>query len=334
MNSPLLSVIIPCYNVSAFLNKSLESVLNQSYRNLEILLIDDGSTDETGAICDSWTAKDPRIITIHQKNAGLPATRAIGLKKVKGELITFVDADDWIHPEMYSLMVKALLAENADIAQCGVCDTFKNGLEIRYINRRCSDIKADYTVHDRIEGCQKILRDIEWQSYMWNKIYKKEILEGIQFPIGRGLDEDASVMHLIFDNANKSVYLESEMYYYFHREGSICSSTDLKSVSKKIFDRCSCRWERYLFVKNHPDYQDMINEVGNRFVSAALASLRFIYKHRECFASDYPSILRKEILTVNLTSYLPLYFSRLKIVEYFLYRNTFPLYRILIKSMK
>ena len=335
MNSnPLLSIIVPCYNVSAFLDRCLESIVNQSYHNIEILLIDDGSTDKTGEQCEMWAAKDNRIIVIHQENLGSSATRARGIKIVKGDLITFVDADDWIHPQMYSLMVRALCTENADISQCGVCDTFKSSAGILYKNRKCTCIKADYTVHNRVEGCLKILRDIEWQSYMWNKIYKRAILEKIQFPIGRGLDEDASVMHLIFNNAKKSVYLNSEMYYYFHREDSICSSKDIKSVAKKFFDRCSCRWERYLFVKQNADYHNIINEVGNRFVSAALMSLRFVYRHRELFSPDYPEILKKRILAIHLTEYLPLYFSKLKKVEYFLYRKAFPLYRMLVKYIK
>ena len=335
MNSnPLLSIIVPCYNVSAFLDRCLESIVNQSYHNIEILLIDDGSTDKTGEQCEMWAAKDNRIIVIHQENLGSSATRARGIKIVKGDLITFVDADDWIHPQMYSLMVRALCTENADISQCGVCDTFKSSAGILYKNRKCTCIKADYTVHNRVEGCLKILRDIEWQSYMWNKIYKRAILEKIQFPIGRGLDEDASVMHLIFNNAKKSVYLNSEMYYNFHREDSICSSKDIKSVAKKFFDRCSCRWERYLFVKQNADYHNIINEVGNRFVSAALMSLRFVYSHRELFSPDYPEILKKRILAIHLTEYLPLYFSKLKKVEYFLYRKAFPLYRMLVKYIK
>lgn len=333
-NIPLLSIIVLCYNVSAFLDRCLESIVNQSYHNTEILLINDGSTDKTGERCEMWATKDNRIQVIHQKNLGLSATRSKGVKIAKGDLITFVDADDWIHPQMYSLMIGVLCSENADIAQCGVCDTFKTSTGILYKNRKCTNIKADYTVHNRVEGCLKILRDIEWQSYMWNKIYKKELLKQIQFPIGRGLDEDASVMHLIFNNAKKSVYLNSEMYYYFHREGSICSSKDPKSVAKKLFDRCSCRWERYLFVKQNTDYHNILNEVGNRFVSAALMSLRFVYSHRTFFSPDYPEILRKRILAIHLTEYLPLYFSKLKRVEYFLYRKAFPLYRILAKCIK
>lgn len=124
MNEPLLSIIVPCFNVASFMPRCIESLTNQYYTNVEILLIDDGSTDDTPILCDQYVRGDSRIKVIHQGNLGASATREIGLKNMSGDFVTFVDADDWIHPDMYSIMMQALIESKADIAQCGVCDTY------------------------------------------------------------------------------------------------------------------------------------------------------------------------------------------------------------------
>lgn len=124
MNEPLLSIIVPCFNVASFMPRCIESLTNQYYTNVEILLIDDGSTDDTPILCDQYVKVDSRIKVIHQENHGSSATREIGLKHIGGDFVTFVDADDWIHPDMYSIMMQALIESKTDIAQCGVCDTY------------------------------------------------------------------------------------------------------------------------------------------------------------------------------------------------------------------
>lgn len=121
--------------------------------------------------------------------------------------------------------------------------TYGNESQIEYKHRITDKITSDYQIYNKISGVLKILDDKEWQSYMWNKIYRKKLFDNIQFPKGRGLDEDLSVMHLIFHNASSSIYINSEFYYYLHREGSICSSIDKASQVKKLIDRNAARWE-------------------------------------------------------------------------------------------
>ena len=118
MNKPLLSIIVPCYNVASFLPRCIESLIKQTYVNVEILLIDDGSTDDTPILCDQYAKVDSRVKVIHQENHGSSASREIGLKHIKGDFVTFVDADDWVHPDMYSIMTQDLIESKADIAQC------------------------------------------------------------------------------------------------------------------------------------------------------------------------------------------------------------------------
>lgn len=113
MNKPLLSIIVPCYNVASFLPRCIESLIKQTYVNVEILLIDDGSTDDTPILCDQYAKVDSRVKVIHQENHGSSASREIGLKHIKGDFVTFVDADDWVHPDMYSIMTQDLIESKA-----------------------------------------------------------------------------------------------------------------------------------------------------------------------------------------------------------------------------
>ena len=115
----LVSVIVPVYNVEAYLDECLESICSQTYRNLEIILADDGSTDKSGEICDIWQAKDPRIRVIHQQNAGVSCARNAGLEICTGDLISFVDSDDWLDLQMFEKLVSCLSENDADAAMCG-----------------------------------------------------------------------------------------------------------------------------------------------------------------------------------------------------------------------
>ena len=337
MNKPLLSIIVPCYNVASFLPRCIESLIKQTYVNVEILLIDDGSTDDTPILCDQYAKVDSRVKVIHQENHGSSASREIGLKHIKGDFVTFVDADDWVHPDMYSIMTQDLIESKADIAQCGVCDTYihtyGNESQIEYKHRITDKITSDYQIYNKISGVLKILDDKEWQSYMWNKIYRKKLFDNIQFPKGRGLDEDLSVMHLIFHNASSSIYINSEFYYYLHREGSICSSIDKASLVKKTIDRNTARWERYQFTLSHEEYHEMLCKMQNIVVSVGLQSLRFIYKNQSFFDKQFISTLKNRLLSLSKIKLMPEFFYKMKKIEWFLFRYSFPLYYFAVKKL-
>lgn len=330
MSNPTLTVIVPCYNVSLYLKKCVDSILNQYYKDLDIILIDDGSTDETPSICDCLAQKDKRIRVFHQKNKGSSKCREIGIKSSKGDFITFVDADDWIHSEMYSIMMSALIESSADIVQCGVCDAFIQNQQIIYKHRYTDVISPEFEVYDKREGVLKVLDDCEWHSYMWNKIYRKNILSNIKFPL-RGLDEDLSIMHQIFHNASSSIYIKSELYYYLHRSGSICSANDKKSITKKIIDRNNARWERYQFTLQHSEYHNMLNKMQNIVVSVGLQSLRYIQKNKDSFDKSFVTGLKKKLLSLSNIQLMTEYFSRIKKVEWFLFRKMPTIYYISIK---
>lgn len=332
MSSPLLSVIIPCYNGEKYIEKCINSIKEQSYHNLEILIIDDGSTDKSLHICNNIAKTDARIKVVHHENKGSSATRKIGINIASGEYITFVDVDDWIHPQMYEFMMKGMISENADIAQCGVCNAYllHNG-QIELKHRLYSQITDTYQKYNRVEGVLKILDDKEWHSYMPNKIYKKEVFQNVVFPIGRFLDEDLSIMHQIFHNCHLSIYFNSEFYYYL--QGSVTQTKNDKNMAKKIADRCNARWERYLFTKEHKEYFPMLNKMHNIFISVSIVGLRWAIKNPKYFSHRFIDDLEKRIREnpLKLNKQLNKFFSLKKKVEYFLIQKTPLFYKLIIK---
>lgn len=335
MEDILLSVIVPCYNGEKYIKKCLNSIIKQTFSNLEIIIIDDGSTDNTFSICKNIAQQDARIQIFHQDNKGLPATRKIGVNISKGAYVTFVDADDWIHPQMYEIMMQGIIQENADIAQCGVCNAFMQpDKHILLKHKYCDKISNKYQVYNKKDGTLKILDDKEWHSYMWNKIYKKDILKNINFPIGRFLDEDLSVMHQIFHQANSSIYFSSEFYYYL--QGSVTQIKDNKNKAKKILDRCEARWERYMFTKEHKEYDSMINKMQNIFLSVSLTSLRWAYRHPEYFSHQDIENLKQRIFSnpLPINKQMDEYFSFEKKIEYILFKTTPFFYQKILKLLK
>lgn len=335
MNDPLLSVIVPCYNGEKFIKKCIDSIIKQTYVNLEILIIDDGSTDNSYQICMTLAEHDPRIRIIHQENKGSSLTRKIGVENVNGDYVTFVDADDWIHPQMYEFMMKGMLREDADIAQCGVCNVLSlpNG-QYQLKHRKCSVITDEYQTYNRIDGTLRILSDVEWQSYVWNKIYKKELFKNVIFPIGRFLDEDLSIMHQLYHQADKSIYFLSEFYYYL--SGSLTQPKNDKHFAKKIIDRCNARWERYLFTKEHKEYSSMLNKMHNIYISVTLAAIRWDAKHPGNISQHDIDIFKERIKNnpLSLKKQMKEFFSLGKKVEYQLFRRIPALYEGLLQIIK
>lgn len=331
MNTTLLTVIVPCYNMEKYLNKCIESITRQMYTMIDILLIDDGSSDNTPALCDEWRKKDKRIRVIHKKNEGLAYARKTGIENTKTKYVTFVDADDQIHPDMYQIMMKGMLKESADISQCGVCDIYENGI---IKNRVTNIINDNYTVHDRVQSVIYILDDTIWRSYMWNKIFEVSLFKDITFPYGRGLDEDTSIMHELFHKVNKTIYFQSEFYYYLARSGSISKAIDIKSKAKNVYDRCNARNERYLFTAKHEEYKEMLIKMKNISVSVNISGLRFIAKHEDLFPKGYFVQLLKNTKNTNLLykELMPSFFSKLKKIEFIMLKMCPYLHYLIFKT--
>ena len=208
----LISVIVPVYNVEEYIRECLDSIINQTYKKLEIILVDDGSTDKSGEICEEYRAKDNRIKVIHQENAGLSDARNAGIEIAVGNYIQFIDSDDYIDDDMIETLYNLIIENDADISMCSNY-ILKDGIK----SCECSNKKY---IYDRREALKEILIDETVRSYSWNKLAKKELFDEIRFPSKR-VFEDVLTTPKLFEKSNKVVFLDTPKYYYRQRNGSI-----------------------------------------------------------------------------------------------------------------
>ncbi|MGN0251603.1 MAG: glycosyltransferase family 2 protein [Oliverpabstia sp.] len=237
----IVSVIIPVYNGKRFLKECIDTVLEQTYQNLEIILIDDGSTDDSPGICDTYALKDNRIKVIHQRNQGVAVARNTGLENATGEYIVFIDSDDFINKRMIEKLYIVLKETNADMSICNFKYVSENGNEI--------DIKQ--TAIKNEELCAEGIIDKLFQEnncgyiVAWNKMYKKELWRQIQYPIGL-VHEDEAVIHRLFAECKKVVTIPDELYYYRQVSGSIMHS----ERNEKKLDKYLALADRLMFLKS------------------------------------------------------------------------------------
>ena len=220
----VISVIVPVYKVEKFLDRCINSIIQQTFTNLEIILVDDGSPDRSGEICDEWKMKDKRIRVIHKENGGLSDARNKGLDVATGDYVAFIDSDDWIDPDMFQLLYDATQKYQADIAECSWRCIYSDRIEEE------TDNTGEYIVGDNVFALHG---EIQWKYFKpiaCNKIYDKKIFENIRFPVGK-LHEDEFTTHLAFYNARKLVYIDVSKYNYDRtREESITASFREKNL--------------------------------------------------------------------------------------------------------
>ena len=214
----LISVIVPVYNVEKYLNRCIDSIINQTYKNLEIILVDDGSPDNCGKICDEYAKKDSRIKVIHKENGGLSDARNVGINIARGTYVGFVDSDDWIEEEMYEILYNNILKYNADLSTCNFIRTAKN---VKKSYNKGNIIKI-YTRGEYLKKFFKIGTQ-ECVYYAWNKLYRRELLSKEQYPVGlTSEDVEGTFKYLL--KCEKVVTTKKICYNYFYNEKSITES--------------------------------------------------------------------------------------------------------------
>ena len=221
-----ISVIVPVYNCEEFLPACVESILRQTYQNLEIILIDDGAEDGSGAICDDYAAKDGRIRVIHQKNQGVSAARNAGLDAATGELITFVDSDDAIEPDMYEVLVKLLLEHQADIAHCGYRKVHFDGSSKEVLGT------GKLLIQDSWEASECLITGKHFTGGPWTKVYRKELFSSIRFDPALKINEDVWMNVQAFREAKKIVFWDVPKYRYYERAQSATRITNRLKFKK------------------------------------------------------------------------------------------------------
>lgn len=214
----LISVVVPIYNVEKYLKKCIDSILAQTYRHLEIILVDDGSPDNCGAICDNYAQEDGRVLVIHKKNGGLSSARNAGLEIAKGELIVFIDSDDWIDANYIEKLYNDISESGADVAVPAFCISFENG--DCAVDSRLKEI----TTYSKKEALEVFLFNGYLTPCVASKMWKKSLWQKIRCPEGK-LFEDQYTTYKLLMLANKIVFDPGVYYYYFKRSGSIGHSS-------------------------------------------------------------------------------------------------------------
>ena len=236
----MISVIVPVYKVEPYLQQCVDSILNQTYRDLEVLLIDDGSPDRCGEICDEYAEKDDRVRVFHTENRGLSAARNLGLREVKGEFIGFVDSDDWIEPDMYEVLLKRMQETCADIGVCGFSYDFLSASE-------CSPCTE--TIYDT-EGAVKALICGDLRNQVMNKLWSRKTAMLFRFPEGR-VYEDIFTVYKVLMQTDKVATVHQPLYRYRQRKGSIARTYPMKY----LIDYWDAIHERYENLKNMEDLE-------------------------------------------------------------------------------
>lgn len=235
----LISIIVPIYKVEQFLPRCIDSVLNQEYKNFELILVDDGSPDQCGVICDIYAEKDSRIKVIHKQNGGLSDARNVGLEIARGDYISFVDSDDWVASDYLSVMMEVLKKTESDICECEVLKT--TGL----VNT-CVDNQEHVQIYSTESALEQLICDGELHQYVWNKLYKRSCMKGISFPVGK-TNEDEFWTYRVFGNACKIAKVDRVLYYYFQRKGSIMGV----AYNLKRLDALEAKQQRQEYMELH-----------------------------------------------------------------------------------
>lgn len=237
----LISIIVPVYKTEVYLRECINSILAQTYTDIEVLLIEDGSPDRCGEICDEFAQKDNRVRTFHITNRGLSAARNFGLKEASGKYIGFVDSDDWIEPEMYSALYRGLIESGADISVCGFRHEYENDFE--------AVVPDDVTLH-KDEAVKYVIAS-KVSSYVWNRLFRKELFSSLLFPEGH-VYEDVAVTYKLVIAAETVRFIPSILYHYRHSSTSISNSHSME----RLIDFWDASRERYLFFKNNEKFNN------------------------------------------------------------------------------
>lgn len=319
VRQPQLSIIVPVYNVMRFLRECLDSIASQTFADWEAILVDDGSTDGSGAVCDEYAARDPRFRVIHKANGGQSSARNMALDVARGEYIGFVDSDDFIKPEMYAVLVGNACKYNADIAVGSYIWHYTDHDEP-------AEAVSELIVADRDRAMAIFAASEVDCDAVWNKIYRREVFN-VRFPEGK-IFEDTRILGSVFRNARTVVYDPGNLYYYRVRKGSTMTSLDLqlyldiaeaklekfsnfKDLKPEMVALGRSQWLRSLINNaryairewpDAPDTQEFINTMSHYmrdFTYADARRLKLKNRVRYIILRYFPSAFRSLILYQN-----------------------------------
>ncbi len=293
----LVSVIVPIYSVENYLARCIESIINQTYKNLEIILVDDGSPDNCPQICDDYAKKDCRIKVIHKKNGGLSDARNTGMKFATGKYISFIDSDDYVSLDFFEILLETMKTHNSDIVECSVVKFYRDNSNDDYID----DLK-DFDF-DTVDGLSKLISENPFHQHVWNKLYKTELVLDIPYEVGK-LNEDEFWTYQVFGRAKKITKINKTMYYYFQRESSIMGNR----YNLRRLDVLEGKYNRQLYIDKYfssLSQQAKIDLFGS-CIFACQSSMKFLNKNDKVIAKekiqkyvDRCKLNKKDILFIN-----------------------------------
>ena len=286
MSSPLISVIVPVYNVELYLPKCVDSILAQTYQNLEIILVEDGTKDRSGEICDAYAAKDPRIKVIHKENGGLSSARNAGMDVARGEYFGFVDSDDWIEPETYETLMELARKYDADLVCGGRYDV--DGATGERTIGLCPQKE------ECISAMEMLGRVFIWDncdSAAWDKLYRRHLFDEIRYPLGM-VSEDIAIFYKLMEKANRVALCPKPLYNYLHRENSITTA----KLSEKTFHYPGHTEVIYPYIcQYHPEVKQQARFLRVRGIAYAMMSIDLAGREAWQQYADYYARMKKEM---------------------------------------
>ena len=299
MSNVLISIIVPAYNIEPYIGRCLDSILAQQYKTIEIIVVDDGSADETGKIIDQYASIDQRVIPIHKENGGVTSARIEGIKKAAGEYIGFVDGDDYIEPEMFEKLLDNVIKYRADISHCGYQMVFPNRVEYYYNTGRVVQ-------QDKITGLKDLLSGLFVEPGLCNKLYHKKLFHALLhknvMPTDIKINEDILMNYWLFKAADSAVFEDFCPYHYILRKGSAATSA---LNEHKLKD--PIRVMR-IIQQDSTDIPEVNRIVEERLTRQLIGiSILSVKKQRELirpFRKEIRNELRKKLMSILSNSYM------------------------------
>lgn len=259
----LISVVVPIYKVESYLRRCIDSILSQTYRNFELILVEDGSPDCSGKICDDYANKDKRIKVIHKKNGGLSDARNYGTQIATGDYITYIDSDDWVAPDYLEVLFNFLKNNDADLSVCRLIKTNKE--------KRIHSSKNNILVFSAVSALSDMLYQKNISNSACGKLIRRELMNKLQFPVGR-LYEDLFTTYKVISECNKIVFVDRILYYYWINPESIMH----QSFSPRMFDEIDAVCEIEQFVREN--FPNIVSAALSRKFSSYSQVFRWMSK--------------------------------------------------------
>lgn len=265
---PLISVIVPIFKVEQYLNRCIESLVYQTYSNLEIIVVDDGSPDNCPQMCDGWAIKDNRIKVIHKENGGLSDARNAGMQVATGDVISFIDSDDWIDLNAFEVMFNIMQDDESDIVSCGVNWVNEDGKLIR------TESVIKHEILNSHDAMRDLLHDGKLKEHVWNKLYRRNVIENIPFEKGK-YHEDVFWSYQVIGKARSISVIPDSYYNYVQRADSIMG----ERYSPKRLDALDATKLRCEYIKKH--FPDLFNDALQNYMGSCLYHLQLALRSNQ-----------------------------------------------------